>query len=174
MKKTILTCAAALALCLASAAENAPATPTHDTPAAASQAASQPATWRDTLMRVKGLAATTGILRVLSDRELRGRHRWTLYRYTHGLASPDVYSETLKPVLGVTLILDTPDGTVLWHGVASVGHASLDTPAFTPGQLRDDPDRLRAGWVVAADVVMARLAQKYRAGIRDRREGYAD
>ena len=109
-----------------------------------------------------------------SDRELRGRHRWTLYRYTHGLASPDVYSETLKPVLGVTLILDTPDGTVLWHGVASVGHASLDTPAFTPGQLRDDPDRLRAGWVVAADVVMARLAQKYRAGIRDRREGYAD
>ena len=107
------------------------------------------------------------------DHQLRGRHRWTLYRYTHGLASPDVYSEALKPVLGVTVTLTTPDGTVLWHGVESVGHASPDTPAFTPGQLRDDPDRLRAGWVAAADVVMARLAQKYRAGIRDRREGYA-
>ena len=82
-----------------------------------------------------------------SDRGLRGRHRWTLYRYTHGLASPDVYSETLKPVLGVTLILDTPDGTVLWHGVASVGHASLDTPAFPPGSCATIPTGCaRDGW----------------------------
>ena len=109
-----------------------------------------------------------------SDRELRGRHRWTLYRYTHGLASPDLYTEALKPVLGVTLTLESADGAVLWHGVESVGYGSAQTPVFTPDQLRENPGRLRAGWEAAAETVMARLAQKYRAGIRDRREGYAD
>ena len=123
----------------------------------------------DAILRTAFLAHFSDI-----DRALRGRHRWTLYRYTHGLASPDLYTEALKPVLGVTLTLESADGAVLWHGVESVGYGSAQTPVFTPEQLREDPGRLRAGWEAAAETVMARLAQKYRAGIRDRREGYAD
>ena len=108
------------------------------------------------------------------DRDLRGAHVWTLQGYTHGLATPDPYTELLKPVLGVTLTLTGADGEVRWHGIESVGAGNASTPFFTPDQLRDDPRLLHAAWIAAAELVMQRLQSKYRAGIRDRREGYAN
>jgi hypothetical protein len=105
---------------------------------------------------------------------LRGPHQWTLQIYTHGLATPDPYTELLKPVLGVTLTVTGADGDVRWHGIESVGAGNASTLFFTPDQLRDDPSLLRAAWVAAAELVMQRLQSKYRAGVRDRREGYAD
>lgn len=108
------------------------------------------------------------------DRDLRGAHVWTLQSYTHGLATPDPYTELLKPVLGVTLTLSTAEGEVRWHGIESVGAGNASTPLFTPDQLRHDPQLLHAAWVAAAELVMQRLQSKYRAGIRDRREGYAN
>lgn len=108
------------------------------------------------------------------DRDLRGAHQWTLQIYTHGLATPDPYTELLKPVLGVTLTLSTAEGEVRWHGIESVGAGNASTPFFTPDQLRHDPQLLHAAWEAAAELVMQRLQSKYRAGVRDRREGYAN
>jgi len=63
MKSFFLTCAAALTLAVTQAVADTPTKPAAPTAPTVSQdaAASQPDTWRDTLAKVKGLAATTGI-----------------------------------------------------------------------------------------------------------------
>ncbi|MDX9868913.1 MAG: sodium ion-translocating decarboxylase subunit beta, partial [Kiritimatiellia bacterium] len=62
MKKVILTCAAALTLGITQAVANTPITPAVPSFSQdAAPAASDKGSWRDTLAKVKGLAATTGI-----------------------------------------------------------------------------------------------------------------
>lgn len=66
------------------------------------------------------------------------------------------------------------DNDYLWHGREFVDITSPDLPNFTLEQLRDSPMLLADGWQAASEVLMRRLLAKYCAGIRDRREGYAN
>ncbi|MCK9487901.1 MAG: hypothetical protein M0Q42_00595 [Xanthomonadales bacterium] len=101
-----------------------------------------------------------------------GAH-WLLKLEMIGLAMPDIRADLMQPVFLVTLRLDDADGRDLWHGRESVAPGHPSTPAFDLEQLAADPGWLSAAWQAAADETLSRLQRKYRAGERDRREGYA-
>lgn len=102
----------------------------------------------------------------------RGAH-WFLKLEMIGLATPDIRADRMQPVFLVTLRLDDPAGRDLWHGRESVTPGDPSTPAFDLEQMVAEPDWLASAWQTAADQTLARLQRKYRAGERDRREGYA-
>ncbi len=99
--------------------------------------------------------------------------RWVLQTGRFGLADLN-YTGLMKPNMGANLSLISSDGVYLWHGREFVDITSPDLPNFTLEQLRDSPMLLANGWQAASEVLMRRLLAKYRAGIRDRREGYAN
>lgn len=102
----------------------------------------------------------------------RGK-RWVLTPGRVGLADRN-YSGLMKPQLGASLSLVSEAGEHLWHGREFVDIGSPDLPYFTLEQLRDRPALLAEAWQAASQVLMRRLLAKYRSGVRDRREGYAD
>lgn len=99
--------------------------------------------------------------------------RWVLQPGRVGLAERN-YSGLMKPQLGASLSLVSGSGEYLWHGREFVDIGSPDLPYFSLEQLRDRPALLAEAWNAASQVLMRRLLAKYRSGVRDRREGYAD
>lgn len=99
--------------------------------------------------------------------------RWVLQPGRVGLAERH-FSGLMKPQLGANLSLVSASGEYLWHGAEFVDIGSPDLPYFTLEQLRDRPALLAEAWQAASQVLMRRLLAKYRSGVRDRREGYAD
>lgn len=121
--------------------------------------------------RILGAAfdASFGAARIRAPRG----SRWLLQPGRVGLAERN-YSSLMKPQLGASLSLVAGNGEYLWHGREFVDIDSPDLPFFSLEQLRDSPVLLDEAWRAAAHVLMRRLLAKHRAGLRDRREGYAD
>jgi hypothetical protein len=80
---------------------------------------------------------------------------------TYGLAAPPGFSDDLKPVHGITVRLERPDGTVIWQDHEDTGTLHGKAEHSAPfSHYMADPELLRRAWQEAAEIVVTELLDR--------------